>query len=82
MLKVCVEPVHRPRTNIGRIAVLSTQSTNRPKYLTSQVFFVQVLSTAFNRSSRFCTRLFFRLLLKLRLFLYTLSPLPNNEAIN
>ena len=49
MLKACVKAVYSLCKNLGKVLGLSTLSTVRIKYLTSQVFFVRNLSTALRR---------------------------------
>ena len=53
MLKLCGQAVERAGTTSRQAQILCPQSTGWVKYLTSQVFFVRSLSTAF----RYCTSL-------------------------
>ncbi len=80
MLKRCVKAVNWFVISPGKVRIFSTVSTNSQKYLTSQVFFVRKLCTAFTHCIGIFKQPGFSILNLLKLSFPTLCTTSNNEA--
>jgi len=84
MPKTCAETVDLVANSLGLIRKLYSEMATGQKYLTSQVFFISISPTAFNRLSVLAPQPVVTLFKLLASILYPLTtgPINTNKLIN
>lgn len=80
MPKVCGLAVERLRIAFGKVGGFCATSTNKPEYLTGQVFFIHKLNTTLEQVFRNYSQAIFRIIPSYANSFYTFSTAPINTT--